>query len=197
MSQQAKLTDKQRAFVEAYLANGRNGAAAYRAAYDPKAAPTRAAEQASILLRNPKIAPLVAAAEARAAGATERVIERYAISRARIMAELAAIGFSSMGDYMRAATDGDPVLNFKDLMPEQKAALAEVTVDSFQDGRGEDTREVKRVRFKLHDKKGALVELARMNGWLTPPVDPNSLDGKVGLLQLILDSMKPRQEPIA
>jgi hypothetical protein len=37
------------------------------------------------------------------------------------------------------------------------AALSEVTVEDFADGRGEDVRAVRRVKFKLYDKRAALV----------------------------------------
>jgi hypothetical protein len=42
--------------------------------------------------------------------------------------------------------------------------LSEVTVEDFVDGRGEDARAVKRVKFKLHDKRAALVDLGRHLG---------------------------------
>jgi hypothetical protein len=36
-----------------------------------------------------------------------------------------------------------------------------VTVEDFLDGRGDDAREVRRVKFKLHDKRAALNDLGR------------------------------------
>lgn len=39
-----------------------------------------------------------------------------------------------------------------------------MTVETFMDGKGDDAREVKRVKFKLADKRGALVELGRHHG---------------------------------
>jgi hypothetical protein len=36
------------------------------------------------------------------------------------------------------------------------AALSEVTVKDFLDGRGEDARQVRRVKFKLHVKRAPL-----------------------------------------
>jgi hypothetical protein len=44
---------------------------------------------------------------------------------------------------------------------DQAAALVEVTVDDFRDGRGEDARNVRRIRFKLADKRAALVDLGK------------------------------------
>ena len=48
------------------------------------------------------------------------------------------------------------------------AALSEVTVEDYVEGRGEDARQVKRVKFKLHDKQAALVALARHLGRFDP-----------------------------
>jgi hypothetical protein len=36
-----------------------------------------------------------------------------------------------------------------------------VTVEDFLDGRGEEARKIRRVKFKLHDKRAALVDLGR------------------------------------
>ncbi len=44
------------------------------------------------------------------------------------------------------------------------AALQEVTVEDFTEGRGEDKRDVRRVKFKLYDKRAALVDLGRHLG---------------------------------
>lgn len=98
------------------------------------------------------------------AQAIERAIERTAISKERVIRELAKIGFSNMLDYMQVGPDGDPVLNFAALTRDQAAALSEVTVEDFKDGRGGDARDVRRVKFKLADKRTALVDLGREIG---------------------------------
>ena len=53
------------------------------------------------------------------------------------------------------------------LTREQAAAIGEVTVEDFTDGRGEGARDVRRVKFKLADKRGALVDLGRHFGLFT------------------------------
>jgi hypothetical protein len=69
-----------------------------------------------------------------------------------------------MRDYMRTGPDGDPVLDFSALTRDQAAALVEVTVEDFKDGRGEGARELRRVKFKLADKRAALVDMGRHLG---------------------------------
>lgn len=95
--------------------------------------------------------------------ATLKAIEKLAITKEAILSELAKIAFANMQDYMKVGPDGSPTLNFKDLTRDQAAALVEITVEEFRDGRT-DSREVRRVKFKLGDKKGALVDLGKHFG---------------------------------
>jgi len=86
------------------------------------------------------------------------------VSAQRVVLELAKLAFANMADYMRVGRDGDPVTDFSNIDRDQAAALSEITVDDFIEGRGEDARAVRRVKFKLHDKRGALVDLGRHLG---------------------------------
>lgn len=83
-----RLTLRQRAFVDAYAANGQNGAAAYRTAYASSGSPQRDAEEACKLLKNPKIAPIVAELGRRVAEATERVINASELTREWVLNRL-------------------------------------------------------------------------------------------------------------
>jgi hypothetical protein len=71
-----------------------------------------------------------------------------------------------MMDYMRIGPSGDPVLDFSKLTREQAAALTEVTVDDYLEGRGKEAREVREVKFKLADKRAALMDIAKLFGWI-------------------------------
>lgn len=98
------------------------------------------------------------------AAALAKACEKLAISKERVLGELAKLGFSNMLDYIRVTDDGDPIVDFSRLDRDTAAAVQEVVVDSYEEGRGEDARTVKRVRFKLAEKRGALVDLGKHLG---------------------------------
>jgi phage terminase small subunit len=93
-----------------------------------------------------------------------KAAERAEITAEMVLRELAKIGFANMADYMRAGPEGDPYLDFSSLTRDQAAALQEVTVEDFKDGRGEEARDVRRVKFKLSDKRAALVDIGKHLG---------------------------------
>lgn len=141
------------------MAKGAGDFDAYRAAGYRGGRPA-----ASAITNRPEIQARVAEIVGKGAAKAEITVER-------IMAELALIGFSNMQDYMRPGIDGDPTLDFSALTRDQAAALSEVTVEDFKDGRGEDARDVRRVKFKLADKRAALVDMGRHLKMFTDKVE--------------------------
>jgi phage terminase small subunit len=148
-----KLTPKQARFVQEYLIDLNAAQAAIRAGYSAKTARVIGHEN----LTNPDIAAAIEKAMAERA-------ERTRLTADWVVDELRKLAGANMADYMRSTPEGDPYLDFSSLTRDQTAALAEVTVEDFVDGRGEDARAVKRVKFKLHDKRAALVDLGRHLG---------------------------------
>jgi phage terminase small subunit len=59
-----------------------------------------------------------------------------------------------------------------------------MTVDDFVDGRGEDARDVRRVRFKLADKRSALVNLARHLSLFKDKTEHTGPDGGPQILEI-------------
>lgn len=108
---------------------------------------------------------------ARVAEILGRAADRAEITVERVLRELALIGFANMQDYMRVGADGDPYLDFSALTREQAAALVEVTVEDFKEGRGEDARNIRKVKFKLGDKRAALVDIGRHFKMFTDKVE--------------------------
>lgn len=97
-----KLTPKQRAFVEAYLKNGENGAEAYRTAYNSKASPLDCAREAERVLKSSRIAPIVADARRKAADHLHSVAMDMRVTKERISLELAKIAFGQ-GEFAEKA----------------------------------------------------------------------------------------------
>jgi phage terminase small subunit len=163
----AALTPRQARFVEEYLVDLNATRAANRAGYSAKTCE----QQGPRLLGNVGVASAIAGAQARRSTRTE-------ITQDRVLVELAKLGFANMADYMRGMTGSDPYLDFSALTRDQAAALQEVTVEDYVDGRGEDVRDVKRVRFKLADKRAALVDIGRHLGMFKERVE---LSGGINL----------------
>jgi phage terminase small subunit len=188
------LNPKQQRFVAEYLLDLNATKAAIRAGYSAKNADVTGPR----MLGNVGIAAEIEKRQAELAGMLGVTVDR-------IVGELAKLGFSNMLDYMRVGPSGDPVLDFSALTRDQAAALTEVTVEDFMDGRGEDARDVRRVKFKLADKRGPLVDLGkhlgmfvdRVNVTVTPPVLPDLSgwgDKDLAELRRLLAKMQPPPE---
>jgi phage terminase small subunit len=158
------------------LAEGKTADEAYEGAgYKPNAG------NACRLKGNDKVSERVGEILGKAAANVGVTVER-------VLSELALLGFANMQDYMKAGPDGDPYLDFSGLTREQAAALVEVTVEDFKDGRGEDARDVRRVKFKLADKKAALVDIGKHLGMFKERVELGGPDGEpVRVEMLIVD----------
>ena len=143
------LTAKQCRFVEEYLVDLNATQAAIRAGYSEKTA----AETGYENLRKPDIAEAIQAAKAARSERTELTIDR-------VVLELAKIAFSDMAHYVRF--DGATAYtDFSAMPPGATAAISEIVVDEFTDGRGDGARDVKRTKFKLHGKQAALDALLK------------------------------------
>lgn len=147
------LTAKKRRFAREFLIDRNATKAAIRAGYSQKTAKAIGCE----LRKEPEVAALIHELEANLAAKVEVTAER-------VVRELALIGFANMQDYITIGSDGDPCVDLSALTREQAAAIMEVTVEDFKDGRGEDARDVRRVKFRLADKRAALVDLGKHLG---------------------------------
>jgi phage terminase small subunit len=121
---------------------------------------------ASTLASNPEVQGRVK--EIKSVGA-----EKAAVTVQRVMEELAKIGFSNMLDYVSINSDGDPHIDLSRMDREQAAAVQEITVQTRTEKGGENRpdAEVKQVRFKLSDKRAALVDLGKHLGMFTERIE--------------------------
>lgn len=94
-----------------------------------------------------------------------------------VLQEVARIGFSNIGEFIEVQADGTAVIDLGKARenPDLMAAIQEIVVDEYTDGKGEDARPVKRVRVKLHAKLPALellgqnMALWKGSGAVPPP----------------------------
>jgi hypothetical protein len=88
--------------------------------------------------------------------ATKLAIEHSGITQARVAVELGRIGFANMADYADVIAAGsDLAAIIRDLPRDRAAALTEAWLDA-QGG----------ARFKLGDKRAALMDIAKLFGWI-------------------------------
>ena len=163
------LTIKQNAFAMAYIETG-NASEAYRRSYDASnMAPHSIEVEACRLLQNPGVALRVKELQAEHR-------KRHDITIDRILTELSKIGFSNMLDYLRVEGP-DAFVDLSTLTRDQAAAIQEVTVEDYKDGRGENARDVRRVKVKLSDKRAALVDMGKHLGMFKELHEHSGKDG--------------------
>jgi len=147
------LTAKQKAFVEEYLVDLNATQAAIRAGYSKKTARSIGQEN----LTKPDIQAAIQKAQ------IERS-ERTEVTADMVLKELSLLGFANMLDYVRISEAGEPFIDLSDLTREQAAAISETMVEDYFEGRGKDSRQVRKVRIKFHDKRGALTDIGKHLG---------------------------------
>lgn len=150
---------KHEAFARA-IVEGKSGREAYCGSGYKPSNDNAADACASRLLATAKVAARVAELKTQVA---ERVVSAKVMDLTEVLEELSKIGRGSIHNYIAAGGDysNEVIEALRDLTPEHAAAVQELTVETYMDGGGDDAREVKKVKLKLHDKRGALSELRR------------------------------------
>lgn len=118
-----------------------------------------------------------------------KAAEKGALTRAKVLEELARIGFSNMMDYITINPQGEAFVDFSQLTREQAAAIGSIDVEEYTEGRGEDARQVKRTKFRLLDKKGALVDLGKHLGLF---IDRKEIGGPGAFAEVSDDDLRQR-----
>jgi phage terminase small subunit len=163
----ARLTPKQEAFARAYASNGFNATAAARVAgYAEPHEETGRQALRSIGVRA-KLGELLVEARKQATAKDADAV----MQAAEVLARLTRVGRASLGNIIHVTPDGDPYVDLSKATPDELEALSEATIEDFVTGRGEDRRDVRRVRVKLHPKLQALEALAKYHGLLVEKVE--------------------------
>jgi len=138
------------------------GKPAYQAYIDAGFAKAGAAQSASRLLRSQRagigerVAEILQERKRIRAESTKLAIERSGMTKERVAVELGRIGFANIADYADAIEAGPDVAAIIRRLPrEHAAALTEVWIDAQGN-----------VRLKLGDKRAALMDIAKLFGWI-------------------------------
>src|ERR1700687_262671 len=147
------LTQKQRRFCEEYLIDLNATQAAIRAGYSPKCAAVQGHENL--------IKPYIAAEIAKL---RKEQSERTQASADDVIYHLTKIALFNPIDYIRIGENGDPSLDLSNLTRDTALALKDFHVEDYKDGRGEESRDVRKVRVTFQDKVSALEKLGKHLG---------------------------------
>ena len=145
-----KLTKKQDLFVKEFLIDLNATQAAIRAGYSAK----RAVRSGGKTCENLRL-------QLRFGTPWTIELPGLEITADAVLQEIAKLAFANIGDFIQIQQDGSAYVNLSDVNRDQLAALTEIHVDEYTDGRGDDARDVKRVKIKMADKKGNLELLGR------------------------------------
>ena len=159
------LTAKQQRFVDEYLIDLNATQAAIRARYSQKTA----ASQGERLLRNVEVRKYLASRRKDLQGRAE-------ITQDMVLRELAKIGFSDIRKVVRWGETQVRMVDGEDDRPEDMVpyhGLALIDSTEVDDSTAAAIAEVSQgrdgLKVKLHDKKGALVDIGRHLGMFTAP----------------------------
>lgn len=149
-----KLTAKQEAFCREYVIDNNATQAAIRAGYSAKTAQPAS----SRMLSNVMVIALVTTLQGELAKKCEVTVEG-------ITNELKSLAFSNMSNYVDFGPVGVTLKEMSEMTPEQTAAIQEVSHNFNAEGGGQ-------VKFKLADKRAALVDLGKHLGMFGKDGDP-------------------------
>lgn len=158
-------TGEEVTFASEYLRTG-NGARAWRLAFNTDS--LHSSFRASCLLAKPWMRDYIE--ECRAL-----MRERLKVTENTIVEEVAKLAFANMTDFIVIDQDGMARSDLSGLTREQLAALSEITIDTYMDGKGDDARPVKSVKFKLAPKLAALELLGKKHKLWTDVVESNGV----------------------
>ncbi len=164
MSDTTPLSDREASFVREYLLSRNQLDAFIKAGYSPKSARANAFR----MMDKENIRAVIAREDAKTRQRQTKTLDD-------LIEEYTKLGFTGMSRFMRIDENGQPVIDLKGCTKADLDLLAEVTIETFMDGKGDAAREVKRIRIKPYDRFKALDKLAQHLGFgadLKPQENP-------------------------
>lgn len=150
------LTTQQRMFVESYLSNKLNATqAAFDSGFAAGVDNLEAARIGRRVLARPYIQNVLKLA-------LDYYGESTKIRRADLIDELKKIAFYNPADFFKKNDNGDAYVDLPLDDRDKMAAIGEIQIDVVKEGRGDDAREILKIKFKPHDKMGAIRDLLKI-----------------------------------
>ena len=162
----ARMNSRHEIFAREYVKDLNGTRAAIAAGYAKKSARI----SASRLLTNANISALIASL-------AKKHTDKLDLDAEKVLTELSKRAFSNFLDYVRITKDGDAVIDLSKLTRDQAAAIHEITVFEYMEGKGKSARRVNRTKFKLADKDRSLELLGKHLKLFTERVEVNALEG--------------------
>ena len=150
MGNLSKAEARREIFIREYLKDLNATRSAIAAGYSEKGARVQGVR----LLTNANV-------KQRIEEALAKKVDKLDISVDRVLGELSKMAFANMADYTKAQADGSAYVDLSNLTREQWAAIQEVQTEEYVEGKGDDARNVRKVRFKLADKRSSLELLGK------------------------------------
>ncbi|MGV8059796.1 MAG: terminase small subunit [Smithellaceae bacterium] len=166
MRKKRKLTIRQKLFVREYLVDLNATRAYLRAGY--KVNENIARRNGARLLTNADILEAIHQA-------IGNQLSKLEITNETVLQEIAKLAFCNMFDYISINKDGTAVVDFLKLTREQAAAIQELSFEEGMEAGVGGAKPVKKVKFKLSDKKGSLELLGKylkLFSDTTPAISP-------------------------
>ncbi len=167
----ARKNSRHDRFCREYIKDLNGTRAAIAAGYAKKSAHVTASQ----LLSNPKVKELLAEL-------TKKHADKLDLSTEKVLSELSSMGFSNMLDYIKTTEEGGAYVDLSSLTQEQAAAIQEVTVDEYVEGKGKHARKVKRTKLKLVDKIRSLELLGKHLKLFTERVEVGGIEGLADMI---------------
>ena len=189
------LTAQEAAFLEHYLADPeRNGTqAAIKAGYSPKGANVAAIR----LLRRPRVAAKVIAAERAVFSKVEEVTDQLVITKERVIRELARMAFSDIRNVVSFGPE-HRTLTLMDGSVVKTSGVGVIASDALSDDAAAAIEEIAEgpngIKVKLASKRAALIDLAKIAGFY---VEKQKIESDLGAaLAEILSGIQRSALPI-
>lgn len=170
-------------FVEEMIKDGSSQKkAAIRAGYSIESS----AQEASRLMKDPRVSKLMA-------DANKKAVNDVGITASRILQELALIAFARPGDVIKLNQEGEAEVDLQGL-GRDNASGAEVNISTVSSG-DKKSRAVSVKTVKPADKVAALVTIAKLSNFF--PKQEIEVTGKLTLADLIAQSFEDDKTPVS